>query len=175
MDNWCLLLLSGVGLVLGGGYSWVTNQYGLGIDNFVALDLVLPNGTFVVVTEGSQPELFFGLKGGLNNFGIVTGLTLKAYPLGVIYVWWIVPMLFHWLTELFQGGVINYSADQSYAIEQALADFSANNMDVKAQLAAAYVRGDGLVRFLLCLLYFSFIHFQDSLANHFLLLWWRRT
>jgi FAD/FMN-containing dehydrogenase len=72
--------------VLGGGYSWVTNQYGLGVDNFVALDLVLPNGTFVVVTEASQPDLFFGLKGGLNNFGIVTRFTLKAHPLGTIYV-----------------------------------------------------------------------------------------
>lgn len=62
----------GVGLLLGGGYSWITDQYGLGIDNIVAHDLVLPNGTFVTVTASSHPD---ALKGGLNNFGIITTFT----------------------------------------------------------------------------------------------------
>ncbi|KAJ7593193.1 FAD-binding domain-containing protein [Mycena floridula] len=116
----------GVGLLLGGGYSWVTNQYGLGIDNIVALDLVLPNGTFVQVTETSQPDLFFGLKGGFNNFGIVTTSLLRARPLSSIW-----------------GGVIFYSSDQKDAVSQALSKFSLNNVDTKAQLAAAYVVSSG--------------------------------
>ncbi|KAJ6532994.1 hypothetical protein B0H19DRAFT_1187224 [Mycena capillaripes] len=112
----------GVGLVLGGGYSWVTNQYGLGIDNIVSLDVVLPNGTFVQVAEASQPDLFFAMKGGLNNFGVVTKFTLRAHPQPSIW-----------------GGVVTYGADQNAAVIQALADFSLNNTDPKAQLAAAQV------------------------------------
>ena len=67
---------SGVGLILGGGYSWIADQYGLGIDNVVSFDLVLPNGTFVIVSETNHPEILFGLKGGLNNFGIISGVTM---------------------------------------------------------------------------------------------------
>ncbi|KAJ7577570.1 hypothetical protein C8J56DRAFT_1007243 [Mycena floridula] len=112
----------GVGVVLGGGYSWVTDQYGLAIDNIVALDVVLPNGTFVQVTEASQPDLFFGLKGGLNNFGIVTTFILQAHPLSTIW-----------------GGVITYSSDQTDAVSQAISTFSLTNVDTKAQMTATYV------------------------------------
>ena len=50
------------------GYSWKTNQYSLAIDNVVAYELVQPNGKTTIVTNSSDPELFFGLKGGMNNF-----------------------------------------------------------------------------------------------------------
>jgi hypothetical protein len=50
------------------GYSYKTNQYGLSIDNIVGFNLVLPNSTVVYVTEPTYPDLFFGLKGGFNNF-----------------------------------------------------------------------------------------------------------
>ena len=50
------------------GYSWKTNQYGLTIDNLSGYELVLPNGTVTTVTESSSPDLFWGLKGGYNNF-----------------------------------------------------------------------------------------------------------
>ncbi|KAK7038745.1 hypothetical protein VNI00_010630 [Paramarasmius palmivorus] len=50
------------GLSLGGGYSYFTDQFGLTIDNIVSHDLVLPNGTFIEVTESSDPDLFFALK-----------------------------------------------------------------------------------------------------------------
>jgi hypothetical protein len=56
-------LLKGVaGFVLGGGYSYFTDQYGLAIDTVVSYDLVLPNGTFIEVNEQSSPDLFFALK-----------------------------------------------------------------------------------------------------------------
>ena len=73
-------------MALGGGYSWVTDQVGLSIYNILAFDLVLPNGTFVQVRNDNYPDLFFGLKGGLNNFGVVTSLTFKAVQLGKIWV-----------------------------------------------------------------------------------------
>ena len=50
------------------GYSYKTNQYGLAIDTIVAFNLVLPNGTVAYVTQSTHPDLFFGLKGGFNNF-----------------------------------------------------------------------------------------------------------
>lgn len=50
------------GFILGGGYSWKTNQYGLAIDTVQAFELVLPNGNVTTVTSTSNAELFFGLK-----------------------------------------------------------------------------------------------------------------
>jgi len=66
------------GFTLGGGYSWKTNQYGLTIDTVTAFELVLPNGHVKNVTEKDE-DLWFALRGGLNNFGIVTKFTLKTY------------------------------------------------------------------------------------------------
>ncbi|GLB42530.1 putative FAD-binding domain-containing protein [Lyophyllum shimeji] len=64
--------VTGVGvavLMLGGGrYSWRTNQYGPTIDTVAAFELVKPDGVVVNVTQASDSELFFGLKGGLNRF-----------------------------------------------------------------------------------------------------------
>ena len=50
------------------GFSHKSNQYGLAIDTIVGYNLVLPNGTIAYVTESTHPDLFFGLKGGFNNF-----------------------------------------------------------------------------------------------------------
>jgi len=66
------------GFTLGGGYSWKTNQFGLTIDTVTAFELVLPNGYVKKVTEEDE-DLWFALRGGLNNYGIVTKFTLKTY------------------------------------------------------------------------------------------------
>jgi hypothetical protein len=50
------------------GYSWLTNQRGLTVDNVINYELVLPNGTVTNVNAGSNSELFWGLKGGFNNY-----------------------------------------------------------------------------------------------------------
>lgn len=50
------------GFILGGGYSWKTNRYGLAIDNVQSFELVLPNGTLTTVTSTSNADLFFGLR-----------------------------------------------------------------------------------------------------------------
>ncbi|KIJ13843.1 hypothetical protein PAXINDRAFT_13394 [Paxillus involutus ATCC 200175] len=80
--------VSGVGVAgftLGGGYSWLTEQYGLAIDTASEYELVMPNGTVIAVTESSSPDLFFGLKGGFNNFGIVTKFTLRTFPQSLVW------------------------------------------------------------------------------------------
>ncbi|THV05808.1 FAD-binding domain-containing protein [Dendrothele bispora CBS 962.96] len=119
----------GVGLLLGGGYSWLSDQYGLGIDNIVSLDLVLPNGTLVTVTEEAYPELMFGMRGGLNNFGVVTSFTVQAHPLSSVW-----------------GGIIQYAVLDDDPVAKALANFSLNNEDTKSQIATAYtiIEGQGL-------------------------------
>ncbi|QRV84353.1 FAD-binding domain protein [Ceratobasidium sp. AG-Ba] len=73
------------GFTLGGGYSWLSNQYGLTIDTVTEFEVVLPNGTITAASEGLNPDLFFGLKGGFNNFGIVTKFTLLAFPQGQVW------------------------------------------------------------------------------------------
>lgn len=50
------------------GYSWLTNQYGLVVDNVVGFQVVLPNGNVVVANAQTASDLFFALKGGYNNF-----------------------------------------------------------------------------------------------------------
>ncbi|KAJ7686166.1 FAD-binding domain-containing protein [Mycena rosella] len=115
---------SGVGVAgysLGGGYSWKSNQFGLTVDNILGYDLVLPNGTITTVTATKNPDLYFGLKGGLNNFGIVTRFTFKAYPQTQIW-----------------GGLITYAGPTIPAVNKAVADFSALTTDPKAQIFAAY-------------------------------------
>jgi FAD/FMN-containing dehydrogenase len=73
--------VSGVGVggfTLGGGYSWTTNQVGLSCDTVVEFEVALPTGKVVTATNTSNADLFFGLKGGGNNFGIVTAITYKV-------------------------------------------------------------------------------------------------
>ncbi|KAI0727409.1 FAD dependent oxidoreductase [Fomitopsis betulina] len=75
--------VSGIGVTgftLGGGYSFKSNQYGLTIDTVVGFEVVLPTGIVVNATENENPDLFWGLKGGFNNFGVVTTLYLETHP-----------------------------------------------------------------------------------------------
>ncbi|KAF8968755.1 hypothetical protein BDZ97DRAFT_327295 [Flammula alnicola] len=109
------------GFTLGGGYSWKTNQYGLAVDNVVAFELVQPSGHVVTVTKKSDPELFFGLKGGQNNFGIVTKFTLKTFP--QTQVW---------------GGTINCLGSTLPEIRAATAAFQTSVTDPKAAIIMAY-------------------------------------
>ena len=60
------------------GYSWLTNQYGLGLDNVAAFELVLPNGTITTVTSTNE-DLWFGLRGGFNNFVRECTLSTRSF------------------------------------------------------------------------------------------------
>ncbi|KIM96203.1 hypothetical protein OIDMADRAFT_44918 [Oidiodendron maius Zn] len=67
------------GLTLIGGVHYFINKYGYAMDNVVNYDVVLGNGTQVKANRISHPDLFWALKGGANNFGLVTKFTLKTY------------------------------------------------------------------------------------------------
>ncbi|KAK7715225.1 hypothetical protein SLS64_003923 [Diaporthe eres] len=69
------------GLTLIGGWHYMNNKYGYAMDNVISYDVVLGNGTQVVASNSSNPELFWALKGGALNFGIVTRFLVQAYPI----------------------------------------------------------------------------------------------
>jgi FAD/FMN-containing dehydrogenase len=70
------------GLTLGGGMGWLARQFGLSCDNVEAYEVVTAAGDVVRATAHENPDLFFALRGGGGNFGIVTSFEFRLYPIG---------------------------------------------------------------------------------------------
>jgi len=122
--------VSGVGvagLTLGGGYSWFTNQYGLTVDTVQAFELVLPTGALITATATSYSDVFFGLKGGGNNFGIVTNFILQTHQQSQVW-----------------GGLIINAGTEFDRLNAAIEAFVANVDDPKAQILPSYTYAAGL-------------------------------
>ncbi|PLB50836.1 putative 6-hydroxy-D-nicotine oxidase [Aspergillus steynii IBT 23096] len=106
------------GLMLGGGFHHFSGQFGLAADNVKNFEIVLAGGTVTIANVQEKSDLFWALKGGGANFGIVTKFDLYTIPVNNIW---------------YQIGV--YSTDQVPAIFDALADWQKESSDVKAIVA----------------------------------------
>ncbi|KAI5925122.1 FAD binding domain-containing protein [Camillea tinctor] len=105
------------GYLLGGGLSFMSTQYGWGANSILEYTLVLANASIITVSESSHPDIYMALKGGGNNFGIVTSYLLQAYPQGDVW-----------------GGNLVYDAtpENTAALLEAVRVFTENYPDDKA-------------------------------------------
>lgn len=97
------------GLTVGGGFGYLTRRHGWTCDNVLSMEVVTAEGKVVRASDRENPELFWALRGGSGNFGIVTSFEYQLFPVGPDIL----------------GGAIAWSADDSRAVLEAYRDFSA--------------------------------------------------
>ena len=97
------------GLTLGGGFGWLTRKHGLTIDNLIGATIVTADGALRRVSASSEPDLFWALRGGGGNFGVVTSFEFKLHPVGP-EVW---------------AGLVVYAAADARQVLRAWRDFNA--------------------------------------------------
>jgi FAD/FMN-containing dehydrogenase len=97
------------GLTLGGGHGYLSRKYGLTIDNLLEVDVVLADGRLVTASEAENADLFWAVRGGGGNFGVVTSFLFRAHPVHTVY-----------------GGPIIWPIDQADEILRWYRDFIAD-------------------------------------------------
>jgi FAD/FMN-containing dehydrogenase len=97
------------GLTLGGGLAWLQGNYGLAIDNLLSAEVVLASGNVVTASDDSEEDLFWALRGGGGNFGVVSSFEFRAHPLvsvlggPVLYPLAAAPKVFSFFREFSTG------------------------------------------------------------------------
>jgi FAD/FMN-containing dehydrogenase len=133
------------GLTLGSGSGWLERKLGLTCDSLVAVELVTASGDVLVASETERPDLFWGVRGGGGNFGIVTKFSFRLHPVGPTVVG---GMLLHpgfrarEVTRLFR----DFMADAPEDVGAGLAYISAPD----APFVPEFARGMPMVGIILC-------------------------
>ena len=96
------------GLCLGGGFGWLTRKHGMTIDNLLSADIVTADGQARVASASSEPDLFWAIRGGGGNFGVVTSFELALHPVG--------PQVY--------AGLVVYPLEQARKVLRAWRDFT---------------------------------------------------
>ncbi len=73
------------GLTLGGGIGYLSRTYGLSLDNLLGVDVVLADGSFVSASADEHPDLFWAVRGGGGNFGVITSFLFQLHPVSTVY------------------------------------------------------------------------------------------
>jgi FAD/FMN-containing dehydrogenase len=106
------------GLTLGGGIGWLMRKYGLTSDNLLSADLVTADGRFVTASASENADLFWGLRGGGGNFGIVTSFEYRLHP-----------------AETVLAGIVFYRADRAREVLRFYREFAEKSPDELTTLA----------------------------------------
>jgi FAD/FMN-containing dehydrogenase len=114
------------GLTLGGGFGWLTGSHGLTIDNVLAFEVVLADGRIVSVDAERNPDLFWALRGGSGNFGVVTAFKYRLSRVGTLL-----------------GGMVVFPFAQARQVLRAYADYAAGLPDNVSGGAAIVSTPDG--------------------------------
>jgi FAD/FMN-containing dehydrogenase len=72
------------GLTLGGGLAWLMGKYGMAVDNLLSAEVVLASSEVVTASEDTDPDLFWAIRGGGGNFGVVTSFEYRAHPVATV-------------------------------------------------------------------------------------------
>ena len=100
------------GLTTGGGIGWLARKYGLTIDSLVAVEVVTADGRLVRASADQHSDLFWAVRGGGGNFGIITAFEFQAHPVGMVV-----------------GGAIFYDAADGEKVLRGYADYAASAPD----------------------------------------------
>ncbi|MGH7109437.1 MAG: FAD-binding oxidoreductase [Stellaceae bacterium] len=114
------------GLTLGGGLGWLMGKHGLSCDNLIAADLVTAESRLLTASAEENPDLFWGLRGGGGNFGVVTSFEYKLHPVG--------PVL---------AGMVVYPMSEAKAVLRFYRDFARGCPDEALAAAALMTAPDG--------------------------------
>jgi FAD/FMN-containing dehydrogenase len=101
------------GLTLGGGIGWLMAKHGLALDNLLAVNLVLADGSIVRASTDDQPDLFWAVRGGGGNFGVAGSFEFRLHPVGPIVI----------------GGLVAFPFAQAQQVLRAFRDMAATAPD----------------------------------------------
>ena len=115
------------GLTLGGGVGWLVRKHGLSCDNVIAFEVVTADGVLLTASAEEHPDLFWALRGGGGNFGIVTSFRFQAHPIATVL-----------------GGLIAHPRDQAGEVLRHYRDFMATAPEELTAYAGLVTTPDGL-------------------------------